>query len=470
MGGAGVLLAGCRPGSSTPAEINGDALGPASAIVVGTPANAFLRDMRTAFAGKRLRVLTEDTPPSVACKRLAEEEFSRLTGIEIEWLLLPLEQVHARTRVDTAQQSGHHDIFYIDQSWLGEFSHDLEEIGPLRSRKDLAYPDWNFADFMLPLIRHTASFQGRIVALPYDITLFIGMYRRDLFERLGMSPPSNLTAYLESAREIDRALGNRVRGTTGQLRVGHYALLCHWSAWLWGHGGSFFHADGTPALDDPPALASLEYLLELRSHMPSAAISWDWHGESRSFARGEAAFYSSWGEFFPVYDDPARSAIVGLAEPMPMPAENALRPAAACAFGETPGISHQGGSGIALSRYGKQKEAAWVFLQWLTSADIGVRACLLGGGASATRSSAFTDPRILARADQVGPGTTRHFGVMQDAILRRMGTEPHHPRWPELALTALPVELGRLITGQQSIRATARAMSRVAREVIDGPA
>jgi multiple sugar transport system substrate-binding protein len=417
LAGCGALVAGCRPRGKSLARLSEDMLTDVSASVAGSPASAYLKEMGKAFGGTRLRVLTEDTPPSVACRQLAEEEFRRLTGIEIEWLLLPLEQVYARTRVDTARGSGHHDIFYIDQSWLGQFSPHLEEVGAWLDRTDLAYPDWDYADFMRPLVRHTASFQGRVIALPYDITLFIGMYRRDIFQQLGLQPPVTLPAYLETAREIDRALAPKVRGTTGQLQVGHYALLCHMSAWLWGHGGSFFHADGRPALEDPGALASLEYLLELRRHMPGRAISWDWHGESRSFARGEAGFYSSWAEFFPAYDDPSQSAIVGLAEPMPMPVENALRPAAACAFGETPGISHQGGSGIALSRHSRSKEAAWVFMQWLTSADIGVRSCLLGGGASATRHSTFSDPRILRQADRIGPGTTRHFKVMQDAIL-----------------------------------------------------
>lgn len=464
LGGLGLLMAGCRPGEE-PAnglELIGDELSDFSAAVPGSAANVFLRDVGQAFKGIRLRVLTEDTPPSVACMRLAAKEFSRLTGIEIEWNLLPLEQVYARTRVDTAQASGHHDVFYIDQSWLGKFSPHLEEIDAWRGLQHFAYPDWNDADFMEPLIRHTASFDGRVIALPYDITLFIGMYRRDIFEELGLSVPVTLPEYLETARFIDKAMAPRVRGTTAQLRVGHYALLCHMSSWLWGHGGSFFRADRRPALEEEAALESMEYLLDLRRHMPAQAIAWDWHGESESFARGEAAFYSSWAEFFPVYDDPDQSRIVGLVEPMAMPMPLSLRPPEECAYGETPGVSHQGGSGIGISRYSPSKEAAWIFLQWLTSTDVAVRACLLGSGASATRHSVFKDPRILRRRHLVGPGTTRHFGVMQDAILNRMGTEPHHPGWPELALQDMPVELGKLITGQQSVRATARAMNRAA--------
>ena len=460
LAGLGLLAAGCgrRTGGEVTA-LKGDELSAWSAQVPGSAANVFLREMGSFFKGKRLRVLTEDTPPSVACRQLAEKEFTELTGIEVEWLLLPLEQVYARTQVDTAQESGYHDVFYIDQSWLGQFSPHLEEINRWRARLDFGYPDWAWQDFLAPLVANTASFQGRTVAVPYDITLFIGMYRRDIFEKLGLSPPVTLPQYLETARIIDAELAPAMRGTTGQLRVGHYALLCHMSAWLWGHGGCFFHADGTPGLADPEARASLAYLLDLKDQMPGQVIGWDWHGESKSFARGEAAFYASWTEFFPMLDDPQMSEIVGKVEPMPVPVPVYLKPPAACGFGEAPGVSHQGGSGIGISRYSREKEAAWLFIQWLTSSDVAVRACLLGSGASATRYSVFDDPRVRRRIEHVGPGTTRHFPVMQDAILHHMGTEPHHPAWPELALGDLPVELGKLITGQQGIDRTAKAMS-----------
>ncbi|MGC9451890.1 MAG: ABC transporter substrate-binding protein [Oceanipulchritudo sp.] len=469
LGALGLLVSGCGPrGRKEEAALGGDELSEASANVEGSPANLFLKEMRKVFSGRRLRVLTEDTPPSVASHKLVGEEFSRLTGIEVEWLLLPLEQVYARTQVDTAQQSGHHDVFYLDQSWLGQFSPHMEDLNHWRSLLEFGYPYWEWQDFMRPLIRHTASYLGNNIAIPYDITLFIGMYRRDVFEELGLHPPTNLVEYLHTAQVIDKALAPAVRGTTGQLQVGHYALLCHFSAWLWGHGGSFFHADGTPSLDEPEAHAALEYLMELRRCMPGQVIGWDWHGESKSFARGEAGFYSSWAEFFPMYDDPALSEIVGLAEPMAMPGALHLKAPSECGFGETPGVSHQGGSGIGISRYSREKEASWIFLQWLTSSDVAVRACLLGGGASATRHSVFSDPRIRKRNSIVGPGTTRHFPVMRDAILNRMGTEPHHPDWPSLALYDLPVELGKLVTGQQGIRDTARALNRVAGKKLHG--
>ena len=79
-------------------------------------------------------------------------------------------------------------------------------------------------------------------------------------------------------------------------------------------------------------------------------------------------------------------------------------------------------------------------------------------------SEHFDDPRIKAKKS-VGTGTTRHFGVTLDAINNRMGTEPHAPAWPSL-IDRFAIELGKMITGQQGIRATLDIMARQADQAV----
>ena len=193
----------------------------------------------------------------------------------------------------------------------------------------------------------------------------------------------------------------------------------------------------------------------------AGAVTWDWSGEADAFTQGLAGFYTSWGEFFPSFDDPSKSKIVGLAEPLKVPTAIGLRTKAECGFDETPGVSHQGGSSLALSKYSKNQDAAWIFMQWATSADIITRASILGGGATPTRKSTFTDPRIQAN-NKVMAGTTRHFDVTLDAIENCMGTEPHHPDWAALSVDSFAMELGKMTTGQQDIKTTLDNMAKAA--------
>lgn len=457
-----------RPLSRTGPLGLADELGPQSASVPGTEQHRFLQEVRRHFAGTRLHIVTEHTAPSRAISALVQSEFTPLTGIDVSWELLPLDRVLAMYAADISRQAGNIDIFYWDQAWLGRFHQ--ESVSPLElfEKTDLAYPGYDFGDFLAPLVRHVASHGGQLAGIPYDIPIFIMFYRRDVLEELGLAVPRTLAQFMQTARAIHEEKAPAVYGSAGQWKAGHYSLECDMTQWLWSHGGSIFGPGQRPAIDDERGAAAMEYMLELGKFMhPKANVS-DWYGQSDCFTRGEAGIMVSWGELVPAIESAPFSRVAGLFDVAPCPAPVALRTREECSFGETPGVSHQGGSCLALSRYSRHRDAAWVFLQWATSPDITTRACILGGGSSPVRQSNYDDPRIRAR-ERASEATTRHFSVVKDAILRRMGTEPQHlPAWSSLAVDSFSIELGKMLAGQQGVRATLDAMARDAAHAARG--
>ena len=447
LAAAGVALGAARRGASramaSPAAVRLLQESPAPADVT-----AFLTDVGGRFTGTTIRVVTENTPPGDAIRTLLAEQFSPLTGITVEWDVLPLDQVLSQISLDTAQHLGHYDIYYIDQAWVGRFINDtVDPRALLQAKPDLAFPHYDLDDFLPPLVAHIASYGGKMIGFPCDVPIFLSMYRTDIYQELGLTPATTLAGYLANAKAIDAAKrADGVYGTVGQMKSGHYALECDMTAYVWGHGGSVFTADGRCALNDAAAIAGLDYLRELQTTMPAAVTTYDWSGQAAAIAQGQGGQVLTWSEDFPGWDDPARSRVAGLMEAAVPPAAAALRPPAQAGFEETPEVGHQGGSAYCLSRYSKQADAAWVFLQWATSADIQTRASILGGGASALRRSTYDDPRVAAMK-RAGAGTTRHFDVMRQTIETRMGTEPHLPQWPAIATEVIAVELGKLTTG-----------------------
>jgi multiple sugar transport system substrate-binding protein len=176
--------------------------------------------------------------------------------------------------------------------------------------------------------------------------------------------------------------------------------------------------------------------------MPPGVDGWTWDGESQSLAQGVAASMLSWGEFFPYIDDPRQTKVSGLCEVAVPPRAISLRTVRETGFNEIPGIGHQGGSSLAVSRYSKNPDAAWLFMQWATCADTQALITTLGGGTGPTRASVFNDARVLANA-KVGAGTTRHLPVVHETIARHMGSEPDLPEWAQLSNYSIPVALGR---------------------------
>ncbi|WP_119166669.1 ABC transporter substrate-binding protein [Algihabitans albus] len=439
--GIGALGLGMtRPFGGKPAFAQSEELRPNQEVL------DWVRDVSTPFRGTTLKLATESTPPSNAINSQLKPFFEEASGMRVEIEVLPLEQVLQKLTLDIASQLGTYDLYYIDQSWAAFTAQDVfDPREQMADKPDLAMPDWNFDDFLPALVDGIARYEDRMVGVPYDIPIFIMMYRRDIWEEMGFAAPSSLEEYYEQAKAVTEA--GELYGATGQMKSGHYSLECDWTAWLWGHGGSIFDADGKFAGHDERGLEAMEYWRRLYETMPPGVTGWTWDGQGQSIAQGVAASMMSWGEFFPYFDDPSATKVSGLMEAVRCPPpKHPLRTVEQTGFGEIPGVGHQGGSSLAVSQNSKNPDAAWIFMQWATSYDTQVLITALGGGTGPTRGSVYDDPRIIANR-RVGPGTTRHLDVVRETIANDMGSEPDLPEWAELANDTIPVRLGKYFAG-----------------------
>ena len=460
--GAGALglmqrLPGGRGGIIAPAH--------AQDIEMDPDMMAWLKEAAKPFAGQTIRLATEATPPSNVINSVLKPYFEEATGITVEIEVLPLEQVLQKLTLDVASGLGTYDLYYIDQSWMASFAGDVVDPRErYESSTDLAMPDYALDDFLPALVDGISMYDGIMVGVPYDIPIFVQMYRKDLYDELGLDVATTMDQYLANAQAIQEAKGPEIYGTTGQMKSGHYSLECDWTCWLWAHGGSIFGADGTFSGNDEAGLAAMAYWDELKKNMPEGVTTWTWDGQGQSVAQGIAGQVISWGEFFSGWDDPESSKVSGLMEAaVPPNPVSALREETG--YGEIPGVGHQGGSSLAVSKYSKSPDAAWLFAQWATAPDTQVQITVLGGGTGPTRESAYDDPRVKANAQSGIAGTTRHLDVVRETIANHMGSEPDLPEWAELSNDTIPVELGRYFAGEYD---SAKAALDAIAEKVDG--
>lgn len=153
---------------------------------------------------------------------------------------------------------------------------------------------------MEPLRRHLGMVDGELVAVPYDIPIFMGAYRKDVLKSLGLKPPTNLEEWKDVCKIVTEETEPKIHGMTAQWKAGHLSVYINMTAWLWGNGGSLFNADGTPAIADEAGLAGLNYMKNLSPYVAPGAMTWDWNGEWKCFSRGEAALFAAGAEFFPL--------------------------------------------------------------------------------------------------------------------------------------------------------------------------
>ena len=161
----------------------------------------WLRDVGSKFRGTRIRFISETTPPTMVARSLARDEFTANTGIEVEFEILPLEQVLQKASADVRGQAGTYDLLYLDQSWTALFPNDTADPRELYDRKrDLALPDFDWDDFSKPLVQGISVYKDKLLGIPFDIPIFILMYRKDLFDKHGLKVPTTMDEYLAVVR------------------------------------------------------------------------------------------------------------------------------------------------------------------------------------------------------------------------------------------------------------------------------
>ena len=172
---------------------------------------AWLKQAAAPFAGQTVRLATESTPPSNAINTALKPYFEEATGIKVEIEVLPLEQVLQKLTLDVASGLGTYDLYYLDQSWMASFSGDV--IDPRENtRRSKTSPCRTTISTISckPLVDGISMYEDIMVGVPYDIPIFIQMYRRDIFEELGLKPATTMEEYsLQRARKSRRPRGRR---------------------------------------------------------------------------------------------------------------------------------------------------------------------------------------------------------------------------------------------------------------------
>ena len=425
--------------------------------------NKWLKDVSGPFKGAKIRYTSEATPPTVVLDQL-KGEFTEATGIEVEIEIVPLEQVLAKATQDVQGQLGTYDLYYLDQSWVATFAQDcIDPIDYYKQKPDLAMPGMDWDDFSKPLVEGLALYEGRWGGIPFDIPIMTTMYRKDILEKHGIAPPNTVDEFVAAVKMITEAeKANGMYGTGLQAKSGHYSLECDWTQVVWNNGGTIFGADKKFAGNSDAAVGGLKIYQELLKNAPPESTNSTWDGQWQMMASGQCALVNSWDEFFPGLDA-ADSKVQGLWEckrPIRGPKYATI---AEAGFGEVPNAGHQGGSILGLSKYSKNIDAAWLFMQWACSKDVMTRCTLLGGFAP-MRLSSFADERVKAKA-VVGPGTTRHLDMVKWIIDNNMASEPDMPLWAGFSNNEIPVNLGKLLTGQDYNGDAKACMDAIAQQI-----
>ena len=284
------------------------------------------------------------------------KEFQDLTGIEVGFEQIPEQQQRPKVAMEMATGHPSFDVVNIGmhvQKKLIEKAKWMADLRPLIDDKGLTNPDFDLADFSGPSMAVATGPDGRINVLPLNQDLFILFYNKDLLAAKGFgAPPKTFDEMFSMAK----ALNDPSKGISGFVGRGlKNANVVLYDNILLGWDAETVTADGRKLLTDAPAAVAAGewYQKIMRECGPQGSIGFNWNECQTTFSQGRAAMWWDGIGFSAPLLDPTKSKIVDKVGFAPVPAGPKAHNCATFI------------DGIGIPATAKNKQAAWLFLQWI---------------------------------------------------------------------------------------------------------
>jgi len=327
------------------------------------------------YAGTQLNVLFPDIGHHNVVETIIPE-FTKETGIRVKVEKQRYLQARKTQAAALKKAVGPYDIIsyvVMDKGPLG-LSGGLLPLGIMFAQGGLVDPEYDILDFIPAYVENIGIVGGNKGYLPGPSSLLVGLpfgaetsalaYRKDILQKHNISPPENYSELLDAMCKISQnepgMHGLASRGATGHQMT--HAFLLHLAPF----GGRIFDQKWNPIFNQSNGLRALKILKEIADCGHPNMQNFGATDAQAAFRNGETAFYLDTTIAAGSFEDPAASKIAGKVG-------WAIHPT-----GVRRG-SQSGGFGIGIPANTQHREAAFLFLQWLTSKKIDKKITAAGG-------------------------------------------------------------------------------------------
>lgn len=317
----------------------------------------------------------------------AARDYETQTGIHINIAEFPYANLFEKELLDLTARTGAYDLIMLDDPWFPKFASQqlLTDLGPLLNTREQKGPDEDFVHTSIALCREPYD-TGALYALPYVGNSQLFFYRKDLFAKHNLKAPVTWEDVLTAAKVIsDQETngapgGGKIYGYVMRAAQGN-AAVADFMPIFWAFGGEMFDASSKPTVNSAEGIAALKFMLELGKYSPPGYASFNADEVGAHLLQGTAAMSINWPAWISSFADAAKSRVIGKMGFTTLPGS------------VNPGRAEIGNWLIAIPRDARNKDAAFNFLLWATSAEQMKRSALRGN--PPTRKSLFTDPELV---------------------------------------------------------------------------
>jgi multiple sugar transport system substrate-binding protein len=328
------------------------------------------------YSGTTLRIVSNDHAyPRAVRTRLAE--FEKLSGMKVEIDLLGWAVYLQRSDLEMSSGSGAYDMLWIPfimtTRWLS--ANWLAPLSPMIDNPKITAKEILALDDYLPTALNVAKRENTIYGLPLLMNTQIMFSRTDVMQKIGLSaPPDTYDDMIAACKKIQspEIAGFIARGTPQTI---------HWNfpMILQSYGGDFFAdppRDMTPTLNTDVAIKAAEvYASLLSEYSLPGSLAFDAPDVVSNYQQGRACFLIEDDVYLTQALDKSKTKIWDKLMASRVPRGPARR---------APQMSVHG---FGIPANTKNKEAAWLFMQWVLSPEMMVYAMESQNNSGMTRVS-----------------------------------------------------------------------------------
>jgi multiple sugar transport system substrate-binding protein len=355
--------------------------------------------------------------------------FEKATGIKIDFTLLPVDPWRARLKAELGAGSGDIDVVQWSvgmAGWISPHMLDHEALAAEIMSKD---PAWNWDDF-LGGAKRAATYDGRMVGIPYRITTGIMHYQKALLEQAGITKlPETFEDLRQAALATNHPPERYGFGLSGRQGP---ALMSAFSPFLYTCGGDLLDfKTGEIFINNAKSVAALEFwsgLVTKDKVVPPEALTWEFDEIVAGGQRDRYAMCETFAPYGTLMNNPKLSKTGGKWSWTTVPGQTA----------KDQGRTWVDGHFLAVPKYTKNREWALEFIRMACSKDWMQRSMIRGN--APPRGSVLRDPEMV---EQIG------WPPVAAAAIETGIPTPAQPVWGTLELT-LRTGLSQTLLGQKT--------------------
>jgi multiple sugar transport system substrate-binding protein len=348
------------------------ALSPSLAFAQAPNAAEVAVEAAKKYAGTEISIVWEAGLQSLDPLNYSGPKWEKLTGIKVKVVEVPTDQMFTKIMQDFRSGAGAYDALNVIPSWMP----DLVKAGALEPL-DALVDQYSYRDELQDIAAayrdNQMKVDDKIYGFPDDGDVMLLYYRKDIFEdpkmmeefkaKLGydLAPPKDWKQFSEIGQFITDKMAPKTYGA-GFFRSAPYPQYMYQERFRM-EGGKFFDPDTMKStINSDVGVKVLQAMLADNKFMPPGVEQWNFVDNLANFLQGATAMTISWppyGRWAAGYGSNEEALNWVPKTQIAGKVGYAINPLGRPELGV--------GFALSVSSTSKNKEAAYLFIQWLNS-------------------------------------------------------------------------------------------------------